>query len=82
MAEAAIKLYNNHNVEEITRNDADAINLSITTNYISETIEFAKNNSKKIICFITGVLGAGKTLVGLKVATEHLDKDKGNTSVF
>lgn len=82
IVEAAIKLYNNHNVEEITRNDADAINLSITTNYISETIEFAKNNSKKIICFVTGVPGAGKTLVGLKVATEHLDKDKGNTSVF
>ncbi len=80
--EAAIKLYNNHNVEEITRNDADAINLSITTDYISESIEYAKNKSKKIICFVTGVPGAGKTLVGLKVATEHLDKEKGNTSVF
>ena len=80
--EAAINLYNNHNVEEITRNDADATNLNITTNYISETIEYAKNNSKKIICFVTGVPGAGKTLVGLKVATEHLDKEKGNTSVF
>jgi DUF2075 family protein len=82
IVEAAIKLYNNHNVEEITRNDAEAINLSITTNYISETIEYAKTNSKKVICFVTGVPGAGKTLVGLKVATEHLDKEKGNTSVF
>jgi DUF2075 family protein len=82
IVEAAIKLYNNHNVEEITRNDAEAINLSITTNYISESIEYAKSNSKKIICFVTGVPGAGKTLVGLKVATEHLDKEKGNTSVF
>jgi|694.fasta_scaffold138002_4 DUF2075 family protein len=80
--EAAIKLYNNHNVEEITRNDADATNLNFTTNYISETIEHAKINKKKIICFVTGVPGAGKTLVGLKVATEHLDKEKGNTSVF
>ena len=80
--EAAINLYNNHNVEDITRNDADATNLSLTTNYISKTIEYAKNNGKKIICFITGVPGAGKTLVGLKVATEHLDKEKGNTSVF
>ncbi|AVM50788.1 DUF2075 domain-containing protein [Capnocytophaga sp. oral taxon 878] len=80
--EAAINLYNNHNVDEITRNDADATNLNITTNYISETIEYAKNNSKKVICFVTGVPGAGKTLVGLKVATEHLDKEKGNTSVF
>ncbi len=80
--EAAIKLYNNHNVDEITRNDADAINLNLTTNYISETIDFAKAHHKKIICFVTGVPGAGKTLVGLKVATEHLDKEKGNTSVF
>ncbi len=80
--EAAVSLYNNHNVEEITRSDADATNLKVTTNYISETIEYAKFNNKKIICFVTGVPGAGKTLVGLKVATEHLDKEKGNTSVF
>jgi len=79
---AAINLYNNHNVEEITRNDADAINLNQTTNYISSTIEHAKAFNKKIICFVTGVPGAGKTLVGLKVATEYLDKEKGNTSVY
>ncbi|MCF0057994.1 DUF2075 domain-containing protein [Dyadobacter sp. CY356] len=80
--EAAISLYNNHNVEEITRSDADATNLKITTNYISQTIEYAKSSNAKIICFVTGVPGAGKTLVGLKVATEHLDKQRGNTSVF
>jgi adenylylsulfate kinase-like enzyme len=80
--EAAICLYNSHNVEEITRNDADSLNLSVTTSYISETIEYAKNDNKKVICFVTGVPGSGKTLVGLKVATEHLDKEKGNTSVF
>ena len=80
--EAAINLYNNHSVEAITRNDAEAINLSRTTTFISETIEFAKSSKKKIICFVTGVPGAGKTLVGLKVATTHLDKEKGNTSVF
>lgn len=80
--QAAIKLYNHHNVVEITRNDADVKNLSVTTDYISETIKQAKSNKKKIICFVTGVPGAGKTLVGLKIATEHLDKSKGNTSVF
>jgi len=80
--EAATKLYNNHNVEEITRSDADAINLKATTQYISETIDYAKENNTKVICFVTGVPGAGKTLVGLKVATEHLDKEKGSTSVF
>lgn len=80
--EAAVSLYNDHNVKNITRSDADAKNLKITTSYISDTIELAKNNNKKIICFVTGVPGAGKTLVGLKVAAEHLDKEKGNSSVF
>lgn len=80
--EAAVTLYNNHNVEEITRSDADATNLKVTTKYISEIITSAKKNHDKIICFVTGVPGAGKTLVGLKVAAEHLDKSKGNSSVF
>lgn len=80
--EAAISLYNNHNVDEITRSDADAKNLKQTTTYISEVIKLAKNENKKIICFVTGVPGAGKTLVGLKVATEHLDHSKGDSSVF
>lgn len=80
--EAAIRLYNNHNVEEITRNDAEAKNLNITSKFVSSTIDYAKENSKKVICFVTGVPGAGKTLVGLKVAIEHLDKEKGDSSVF
>lgn len=80
--EAAVNLFNNHNVDAITRNDADAINLTVTTNSISEIIGYAKQESKKIICFVTGVPGAGKTLVGLKVAATHLDKGNGNTSVF
>lgn len=78
--EAAVSLYNNHSVQNITRNDAEAINLSLTTTSISKAIEDAKINSKKIICFVTGVPGAGKTLVGLEVATNHLDKD--DTCVF
>jgi hypothetical protein len=73
--EAAISLYNNHSVENITRNDADAFNLRLTTSTISDIITDAKTNSKKVICFVTGVPGAGKTLVGLKVATTHLDSD-------
>jgi len=80
--EAAVSLYEHHTVENIIRNDADAINLSLTTSSISHIIDDAKTNSKKVICFVTGVPGAGKTLVGLEVATKHLDKEKGNTSVF
>ena len=80
--EAAVSLYNNHTVEEITRSDAEAINLTKTTSAISDIINAAKLQSKKIICFITGVPGAGKTLVGLKVATYHLDEEKGGQSVY
>lgn len=80
--EAAVSMYKSHTVDEITRNDAKAINLTKTTEAISKIIDDAKANQKKIICFVTGVPGAGKTLVGLKVATMHLDKEKGNTSVY
>lgn len=80
--EAAVSLYNNHSVEEITRSDAEAINLTKTTSAISDIINAAKNQNKKAICFVTGVPGAGKTLVGLKVATSHLDEEKGSLSVY
>ncbi len=80
--EAAMALYNNHSVAEISRSDASAINLNETSNAISEVIEKAKVNNQKVICFVTGVPGAGKTLVGLNIATKHLDKEKNTTSVF
>lgn len=80
--EAAVALYNTHTVDEIARSDAAAINLTETTSSISRIISHAKQNDKKIICFVTGVPGAGKTLVGLKVATQHLDKEKGDSSVY
>lgn len=80
--EAAVNLFNNHSVEAITRNDADAINLTLTTKSISEIIDYAKQENKKVICFVTGVPRAGKTLVGLKIAATHLNKEEGNTSVF
>jgi len=80
--EAAVSLYKSHSVDEITRNDAEARNLNQTTTAISNAIDLAKSKHKKIICFVTGVPGAGKTLVGLKVATSHLDKEMANASVY
>ena len=80
--EAAISLYTTHSVENITRSDANAKNLTVTTRKISEIIEKAKTESKKFICFVTGVPGAGKTLVGLNIATSHLDNKNGNASVY
>jgi hypothetical protein len=80
--EAAMALYNEHSVAEISRSDASAKNLRDTSSTVSQLIERAKEKREKIICFVTGVPGAGKTLVGLDVATKHLDKSTGSTSVF
>jgi hypothetical protein len=80
--EAAMALYRGHSVNEISRSDANALNLSQTTDSVSEIIRMSKNNSKKAICFVTGVPGAGKTLVGLNIATIHMDKTNDLYSVF
>ncbi len=80
--EAAMALYNNHSVADISRSDAAAINLTQTSDSISEIIEKSKTFNEKSICLITGVPGAGKTLVGLDIANKHLNKEKGTTSVF
>ena len=73
--EAASALYNNHSVEDISRSDASAENLTITCGFISSVIERAKREHFKAICFVTGVPGAGKTLVGLNIATQQFEKD-------
>jgi len=75
-------LYNGHSVSEISRSDASAINLSETSDAISEIIRYSKDKSYKSICFVTGVPGAGKTLVGLNIATKHIDKNTELYSVF
>ena len=74
--EAASALYNDHSVEDISRSDASAENLNKTCGFISEIIEKAKNEKFKAICFVTGVPGAGKTLVGLNIATQQFAKNE------
>ncbi|MGE0538455.1 MAG: DNA/RNA helicase domain-containing protein [Pirellulales bacterium] len=69
--EAARSLYAQHSVEAIARFDAGAANLRLTSSRIDEIVDEAVGRREKIICFVTGVPGAGKTLVGLNVATRH-----------
>jgi len=82
IVEAAMALYRGHSVENISRSDAGAINLTQTSETVSEIIKSSKDNSRKSICFVTGVPGAGKTLVGLNIANKHIDKDNDLYSVF
>lgn len=66
--EAAKSLYENHSVENITRHEADKVSTDRTIAYILDVIKQSKEKQEKSICFVTGVPGAGKTLVGLDVA--------------
>jgi len=80
--EAALALYQGHSVEDISRKDAEDKDSDKTTDAISNVIDDARATSQKCICFVTGVPGAGKTLVGLDIANQHMDKDSELYSVF
>lgn len=69
--EAARTLYESHSVEDITRHEADEVTTDCTISYILDVIRKSKDNREKSICFVTGVPGAGKTLVGLDVAVRQ-----------
>ncbi len=80
--EAASALYGNHSVAELSRNDAGEKNLAQTSVAIARLIKDSKQHKQKAICFVTGVPGAGKTLVGLDVATKHMDAESDLHSVY
>lgn len=82
IVEVAQALYRGHEVKEITRNDADTENLTVTTDKVNEIIEHSKAKGRKSICFVTGVPGAGKTLVGLNIAIQRSDAQQGEHAVF
>ena len=80
--EAARSLYSRHTVHDITRSDSGATNLAATAASIERVIADSKARSRKAIVFVTGVPGAGKTLVGLNVATRHGHEDDALHAVF
>lgn len=82
IVEAAQALYRGHNVHDITRNEAGAENLTVTTDEINRIIDHSKANHRKSICFVTGVPGAGKTLVGLNLAIQRSNAAAGEHAVF
>lgn len=79
--EAARSLYENHSVVDITRHEADKVTTDATIAYILDIINQSKKNGEKSICFVTGVPGAGKTLVGLDVAVKQSYQEDGTFNV-
>lgn len=75
--EAAVALYEEHNVADITKHDGD---VEQTTICINRIIDQCRINRRKAICFVTGVPGAGKTLIGLQTAIDQFNK--GEKAVY
>lgn len=82
IVEAAQALYRGHNVDEISRSESGAENLTRTADYVAQAIETAKREHRKIICFVTGVPGSGKTLAGLNLATARQRAHSDEHAVF
>jgi hypothetical protein len=80
--EAAQALYASHDVHDIGRNDAGAQNLHLTSKRIQEIVHASRLAKRKAICFVTGVPGAGKTLVGLNIATANTNAEDDEHAVF
>jgi len=79
--EAARSLYAQHSVEAIARFDAGAQNLHVTSGRIEELVDEARAKRRKRICCVTGVPGAGKTLVRLNLAPRR-EVDQPTHAVF
>lgn len=82
IVEAARALYAQHSVDAIARFDAGAKNLHVTSRRIEELVDEARAEGRKRICFVTGVPGAGKTLVGLNLATRRRNVNEPTHAVF
>lgn len=79
---AAVEAYSSHNLSQIAQSEAGQENIDRCEKKIYEIIEYAKQHKKKCVCFVTGVPGAGKTLVGLNVVAKSLDDNADSLSVY
>ncbi len=73
--DAAVALYSGMDVFEIGHACASREDLKETTDTLVKTVLDARARAQKVICFTTGVPGAGKTLVGLNTVHRQEIKD-------
>lgn len=80
--EAAVTAYRDHTVAEIANSEAGQANVDLCEAEVNRIVNYARENGKKCICFITGVPGAGKTLVGLDLASRNLSVENNTKAVY
>jgi hypothetical protein len=81
IVEAARVLYEGKNVREISRCHAGAENLTRTSEAVMRAVDEARGQGRKLICFVTGVPGSGKTLAGLNIV-HNRELHDGELGVF
>jgi hypothetical protein len=77
--EAAASLFASNSVADIAAARADTRNLSITADAILRGLATAKERNEKVVLFVTGVPGAGKTLCGLNIV---FGENRGEGTAF
>jgi len=77
IVEAAVALYEKNTVDEITRHGGD---IDKTSEELRRIIDFCRDHERKAVCFVTGVPGAGKTLIGLNAAIDQYKR--GGKAVY
>ena len=80
--EAAVAAYREHTVAKIAHSEAGQDFIDACEKQIGDIIRNTKNRNGKSIIFVTGVPGAGKTLVGLDLAAGNLNSDRHELSVY
>lgn len=81
--EAAMALYAGMSVREIAHSRAGVQDITATTGFVLKSIVQAREKHEKVICFVTGIPGAGKTLVGMNIAHhKQIYRGDGKASVF
>lgn len=77
--DAAISLYGQHDVSSINAHAAPVELIDQCKKEVAEAVQLAQRQSENRIVFVSGAPGAGKTLVGLKLA---FDPKFQNDAVF
>jgi hypothetical protein len=78
--DAALALRSGLSIREIAHSEASEFEIESVRQTIQGYVEKARSENQHAICFLTGVPGSGKTLVGLSLA--HSDENKSSAIHF
>ena len=69
--DAAMALRSGLSIREIAHSEASEYEIEMVRITIQNIVDRARAENRHVICFLTGVPGSGKTLVGLSLAHSH-----------